>query len=174
MDKTKAYGGGFIFFKIINFISYTVLGISFIVMFDIIIGTIMVILLASIRSILLIWLYDKGQKDIFKIEKRRLQAYQEVAVGSKKSRIKKILLFIFFILWDPAITIISYRSGSFLFNGIPTKELKIIFILSSILSTIVWLLILKIVEPLILKFVWPYIWPIIREIIVFYYTNHLY
>ncbi len=102
-----------------------------------------------IISRLLVFLYDYMKIDWFSIEEfKKIKEDSKINIENnifidtiiKWSKKSKYLLMIFFLAWDPAATILYYREGSYLYNGIPNKKVLFLFLLSSLLSTVVLIL----------------------------------
>ena len=70
--KIRNFGTGFILFKIINFVFYTIVSPTIIFIFkDNIISGFTIVFLIIMRSMIIVWLYDKAKQDIFLIEKEK-------------------------------------------------------------------------------------------------------
>lgn len=99
-----------------------------------------VIPVTFVMRFLAIKFYDKKQKDFLGIESIKSKSLKE-----KETSISKILKFLlkignfaayFIVFLDSTATVIYFRKGNRLWNGIPDRKTLILFILSNIICSI--------------------------------------
>lgn len=95
----------------------------------------------------LVKLYDWTKRDWLLLESLK-DAQEKSTQGMQQNRITrkitklakrgKYILLVMIVSWDPTITVLYCRKGAYKYNGIPTKEVAALFILSCLLCDVVW------------------------------------
>lgn len=106
----------------------------------------------------LIKIYDLVKKDWFSLELLKHRGEDDIEHNSitrkitKHKKRGKYVLLIALLLGDPTLTVLYYREGSYLYNGIPSKKVLLLFLISIVLTNILWTAIL-----LSIKYSWIHV-----------------